>query len=104
MLARRQSEIEPVRAMILNTPVAGYVGCCGALRTLAYRERLNDLRLPTLFIAGSEDPAVPVAAMRDMHERVADSRYIELPAAHLSNLECAPAFNTALRDFLRAQI
>jgi 3-oxoadipate enol-lactonase len=103
MLATRKSEVAAVRAMILATPVAGYVGCCEALKTLAYRDRLNGLQVPALFIAGSEDPAVPVAAMRDMHARVSGSRYVELPAAHLSNLECAVAFNTALGDFLRAQ-
>ena len=104
MLATRQAEVAPVRAMIAHTPVAGYVGCCAALKTLAYRDRLDRLRLPALFIAGAEDPAVPVAVMRDMHARVVGSRYVELAAAHLSNLECAAAFNTALKDFLRAQL
>lgn len=104
MLATRQAEVAPVRAMIQHTPVAGYVGCCAALQTLAYRDRLDSLGLPALFIAGTEDPSVPLAAMRDMHVRVAGSRFVELPAAHLSNLECAAAFTAALRDFLRAQI
>ena len=104
MLATRQAEVAPVRAMIAHTPVAGYVGCCAALQTLAYRDRLDSLHLPALFIAGAQDPAVSVATMRDMHARVAGSRYVELPAAHLSNLECAATFNTALKDFLRAQI
>lgn len=103
MLSTRADEVEPVRRMIATTPVAGYAGCGAALKTLAYRERLAELRLPALFIAGAQDPAVPVAAMVDMHTRVPGSRLLELPAAHLSNLECAPAFNTALRDFLRAQ-
>lgn len=103
MLATRASEVDAVRKMILGTPVAGYVGCCGASQTLAYRDRLTCLRLPALFIAGRGDPAVLVAAMRDMHGRVAGSRYVELPAAHLSNLECAADFNAALLDFLRAQ-
>lgn len=103
MLVGRAAEVEPVRRMILATSVAGYAGCCAALKTLAYRDRLNDLRVPALFIAGAVDPAVPVAAMRDMHERVTGSHYVELPAAHLSNLECVAAFNAALGDFLRGQ-
>lgn len=103
MLATRPAEVEPVRHMIATTPVAGYTGCGAALKTLAYRERLGELRLPALFIAGAQDPAIPVAAMVDMHKRVRGSRLIELPAAHLANLECAAAFNAALADFLRAQ-
>ena len=103
MLSTRADEVEPVRRMIATTPVAGYVGCGAALKTLAYRERLAELRLPALFIAGAQDAAVPVAVMADMHARVPGSRLLELPAAHLSNLECAAAFNAALKDFLRAQ-
>lgn len=103
MLATRAAEVAPVRAMILDTPVAGYMGCCEALKGLAYRDRLATLRVPALFVAGALDPAVPVAAMQDMHARVAGSRYLELPGAHLANLECAAAFNAALEDFLRAQ-
>ena len=103
MLTTRAAEVVPIAAMIAATPVSGYVGCCEALKTLAYRERLASLSLPALFIAGAEDPAVPVAVMRDMHMRLAGSDYVELPAAHLSNLECVTAFNTALGDFLRTQ-
>lgn len=103
MLATRPAELEPVRHMIAHTPVAGYAGCCAALKTLAYRERLGDLHLPSLFIAGTHDPAVPLAVMLDMHQRVPGSAYVELPAAHLSNIECAVAFNAALVEFLRAQ-
>lgn len=102
MLATRQAEVEPVRLMIANTPVAGYVGCCAALKTFACRERLGAPRLPALFIAGAQDPAVPVATMVDMHGRVAGSHYVQLPAAHLSNIECAAPCNAALTDFLHA--
>lgn len=103
MRATRAAEIAPIAAMIAATPVTGYIGCCEALKTLAYRDRLATLSLPALFIAGAEDPAVPLAVMRDMHARLSGSDYVELPAAHLSNLECVAAFNTALIDFLRAQ-
>lgn len=103
MLDTRATEIAAVRRMILNTPVTGYIGCCEALKGLAYRDRLQSLDVPALFIAGREDAAVPLAAMQDMHARVAGSRYVELPGAHLANLECAAAFNAALLEFLRPQ-
>lgn len=100
MLERRAGELAAVRAMIAATPVQGYIGCCAALKTLDYLDRLGELALPVLFISGDHDPAVPVGSMRDMHARVAGSRYVELPAAHLSNLECQEAFSRALLDFL----
>jgi pimeloyl-ACP methyl ester carboxylesterase len=38
--------------------------------------------------------------MQDMHRRVAGSRYVELDAAHISNLERPQEFNRALSEFL----
>ncbi len=98
----RPAQMQAVREMVAATPVQGYVGCCGALRGLDYDGRLEAITTPTLFIAGSEDPSTTASAMRAMHARVAGSRYVELPAAHVSNLECPDAFNRALDDFLAA--
>ncbi len=44
----------------------------------------------------------PAAAMTNMHERVAGSGYVELDAAHVSNIERPAEFNRALGDFLRS--
>ncbi len=98
----RADEIAAVRAMIAATPVAGYLGCCGALQKLDYLERLATIETPTLFVAGTHDMGAPVAAMRDMHERVPGSRYCELDAAHVSNIERPAEFNQALAEFLRS--
>jgi len=96
----RPDDIAAVRAMILATPVEGYLGCCGALKKLAYLDRLSGIGLPALFIAGTHDQGAPAAAMRDMSERVGGSRYVELDAAHVSNIERPAEFNTALEEFL----
>ena len=102
-IAARPAEMDAVRAMITATPVAGYLGCCGALKKLAYLDRLGSIECPTLFVAGTHDLGAPAAAMRDMHERVTGSQYVELDAAHVSNIERPDAFNTALRAFLAQQ-
>jgi 3-oxoadipate enol-lactonase len=94
-------EVEMIRRQILATPVAGYVGCCEAIRRLKYLERLADIKLSTLIMVGEEDPGTPVAASEAMHARIADSKLVILPAArHLSNIEQAEAFNTALMEHL----
>ena len=100
--AARPAQMQAVRAMVAATPVAGYLGCCAALQGLDYDAHLEAIGTPTLFIAGSADPSTTASAMREMHTRVAGSRYVELPAAHLSNLECPDAFNSALERFLAA--
>ena len=89
-----------VRTMIRTTSVAGYTGCARAIQGLTYLDRLSSLDHPVLLIAGTQDAATPPAGMRLMHERIKGSRYVELDAAHLSNIEQAPAFTAALKEFL----
>ncbi|HUK59927.1 MAG TPA: alpha/beta fold hydrolase [Stellaceae bacterium] len=94
---------EPVKGMIRGTSVAGFTGCSEALKHAAVLERLPEIRLPALFLVGTEDAAVPEPVMRDQQRRIANSRYAAIPrAGHLSNLEQPAAFNDALLAFLRS--
>ena len=103
-LQQNPPEVEMIRRQILATPVAGYIGCCEAIRRLKYLDRLSGINLPTLIMVGEEDPGTPVAASEDMHERISDSRLVVLPSArHLSNIEQSEAFNAALMEFLTQQ-
>jgi len=95
------TEVEMIRRQILATPVAGYVGCCEAIRRLNYLDRLSEIKRSTLIMVGEEDPGTPVAASEAMHARISGSKLVVLPSArHLSNIEQAEAFNTALMAFL----
>ena len=100
-LQHKPPAVEMIRQQILATPVAGYVGCCQAIRRLKYLDRLAQIKLSTLIMVGEEDPGTPVAASEAMHARISDSKLVVLPSArHLSNIEQAEAFNTALMEFL----
>src|SRR5262249_24750980 len=44
-----------LKAMLLATPVKGYLACCAALSTLDQRELLPKIKSPTLVIAGRHD-------------------------------------------------
>jgi len=96
MLATRGAEVERVRDMIRGTPVGGYVGCCAAIKALAYLEHMDRITTPALFIAGNSDAGAPSTAMQDMARRVAGARFVELLAAHISNMECVDAFSNAV--------
>jgi 3-oxoadipate enol-lactonase len=98
----RPDEMKAVAGMIAATPVEGYLACCEALKKLNYLKRLSSISTPTLFIAGTHDLGAPAAAMQDMHGRVSDSRYVELDAAHISNMERPHEFNQTLGDFIRS--
>jgi len=97
-------EVEMIRRQIRETPLAGYLGCSDALRGLNYLDRLPEVTLPTLIMVGEEDPGTPVSAAEAIHERIAGSHLVVLPAArHLSNIEQAEAFNNAMMGFLLRQ-
>jgi 3-oxoadipate enol-lactonase len=66
------------------------------------RESVSRIKLPTLVVAGTSDPATPSADGKWLAEQIAGSRYLELPAAHLSNVEAAAQFNAEVLPFLRS--
>jgi 3-oxoadipate enol-lactonase len=101
-LGQNPPEVEPIRQQFLATPMNGYIGCSEAIRGLNYLERLSEIKIPTLIMVGEEDPGTPVAAGEAMQQRIAGSALVVLPsAAHLSNVEQAEAYNTALMNFLQ---
>ena len=100
-LKQNSPEVERIRNQILATSLAGYVGCSRAILGLNYVERLSEINLPTLIIVGEDDPGTPVTASQAIHQRIQNSKLVVLPsAAHLSNIEQADAFNSALLEFL----
>jgi len=58
--------------------------------------------VPTLVIAGAHDPATPPADGRFIADHIPGARFVELNAAHLSNIEDQHRFNTELAAFLNA--
>jgi 3-oxoadipate enol-lactonase len=99
-IAREAATLATMKAMMERTPAAGYVACCAAVRDMDQRDALAAIAAPTLVIVGTQDGATPPADGRFLAERIPGARLVELDAAHLSNIEAAPAFNAALASFL----
>lgn len=98
---RAPEEAQRIRNMIETTPVAGFVGCAQAIRSLDFTERLKDIGLPTLILVGKDDPSTPVAASEAMQREIKGATLVVLDRAmHLCNIEQAQAFNDSLRAFL----
>lgn len=62
---------------------------------------LPSIACPTLLIGSLNDPVVPIEEVRRMRELLPRAQLVELPGAHLSNIEQPDAFNRALASFLR---
>jgi 3-oxoadipate enol-lactonase len=102
-MAAKPPHVERVRAMILTTPVNGFIGGSAALADHNYNGAVATVTRPVLFIAGSKDGVTP-AAMQDMQKRLAGSRYAELEGAgHISNLDRPAEFTRAVQKFIGAK-
>lgn len=74
----------------------GYLGCCEALKTADLRDRIADIDKPTLVISGKHDQSTPPERGEFITQRIAGARHVVFDAAHLSNVEQAVPFTSAL--------
>ncbi len=88
--------------MLEETNPEGYVACCAAVRDFDCREQLGKIRTSTLVMAGAHDPATPAADGRFLAQQIPGARYVELDAAHLSNIEAQDRFNKELAALLNS--
>jgi 3-oxoadipate enol-lactonase len=89
-----------MKAMLLASPVQGYLACCEALSRLDQRELLPNIKSPTLVIAGRHDQATPIAAGELIRSKIPRASMTILDAAHISNVEQPHAFTEAVVGFL----
>jgi 3-oxoadipate enol-lactonase len=96
---RASAEAKKIAALILATPVAGYVGCGRAIMGLNTTARLKEIKVPVLAITGNDDGAA--GGTKFIGETVPGAKFVGIPqASHIANVEQPEAFNRALRDFL----
>lgn len=75
-----------------------YAACCDALAAFDLRDRLAEVSVPTLLVAGREDPATPPEHLREIADAVPDAALVEIPgASHLAPAQRPEAVLTALR-------
>jgi 3-oxoadipate enol-lactonase len=94
--------VEDCRRMLLGTTQEGYASCCAAIRDMDQVEAINRIATPTLVVIGEHDPSTPPPHGQLIASRIPQAIAVTLPAAHLSNIETAPAFNAAVTQFLAA--
>jgi 3-oxoadipate enol-lactonase len=78
----------------------GYIGGCCAVRDFDARADVSSIRVPTLVISGTHDPATPPADGRFLADHISGARYDELNAAHISSIEDAARFTAQVISFL----
>ena len=98
--AREAERVRAVQKMLEMSPPEGYAACCAALRDSDMRESLASLDIPTLVISGASDPVSPPSDGRFLAENIPGAKYVELPGAHLVNIEATSGFTSSVVNFL----
>lgn len=92
---------ERVRGGLIAMADAGYAGCGAAIRDMALIDRLPEITVPTLIVAGDRDTSTPFAGHGDrIAAAISHAQVVHLDAAHLAPIERPAGVASALHDFL----
>jgi 3-oxoadipate enol-lactonase len=99
---REPETVERFRKMVESTPLDGYLGTCAVVRDADFRGEVSRIRLKTLVIAGTHDTSTPPEGGRFLAQQIPGAAYVELDAAHLSNVELPQRFTEEVMRFLKS--
>ena len=88
------------RAMMASIDPEGYARCCEVLAGTDLREDVRRVEAPTLVLTGAADATISAEETELLVSRIPGARHVELPGAHLPNIEHPDAFDDALVFFL----
>ena len=97
---RDPETVDAFRSMVQGCPIDGYLGCCAALRDADLRDRIAGITSPTLLVAATADAATPPEGLHFIQERIRGAQLVTFESGHLSNVECAEEFTTAVLEFV----
>ncbi len=100
-LAAHPEKIEERKQVLLEIHPEAFQAACRILQESDLTPLLSHLRVPTLVLCGEMDQATPPVLNKQIAERVAHARYVELPGCgHCPPLEQPEAFLGAIGDFI----
>lgn len=102
--ARAPEKVAAVRERFLSIDPRGYAVCCRVIRDMDLRAVIGAIAVPTLIVAGADDPATPLAMAEQIRVRIPDAELVVLShAAHLVAVEQPDRVNAHLGAFLDRQ-
>ena len=90
-----------VRERLLRNDPAAWSATWHAIATFEARDRLGEIAVPALVVAGECDAATPLAAMTALADALPNARLAVVPGApHMMQIESTDRFNEAVGAFL----
>lgn len=100
-LAAQPEKIEERKKVLLAIDPKAFQAACKILQETDLVPLLHHLKVPTLVVCGEFDQATPPALNKQIAEKVAGAKYIELPGCgHCPPLEQPDQFLVAIKDFV----
>jgi len=100
---KAKAQVEIARQTLIRTHAPGYMDCCAALRDADLRDSIASITAPTLVMSAAADPVTPPSDGHFLEQHIPGAKYLELKAAHLSNIELPEAFSSAMMSFFEAK-
>lgn len=100
-LAAHPEKIEERKEVLLKIHPKAFHAACKILQESDLVPLLHHLTVPTLVVCGEFDQATPPPLNKEIANKVAGARYVELPGCgHCPPLEQPEAFIAAIKDFV----
>lgn len=84
----------------LDQSVDAYLAQLSVIQTHDATDRLDQIKVPTLVLAGEEDILIPVRLSRKLQAAIAGSQWKTVPGGHACLWESPDPFNAAFIDFV----
>jgi pimeloyl-ACP methyl ester carboxylesterase len=100
-LAAHPEKIDERKKVLLGIDPKAFQAACRVLQETDLVPLLSHLRVPTLVVCGELDQATPPALNKEIADKVAGAKYVELPGCgHCPPLEQPDAFIAAIGEFV----
>ena len=85
----------------MDQPVHAYLAQLAVIQNHDTTDRLSQISVPSLVLAGEEDILIPVALSRQIHEGIPGSQWATTKGGHACLWEHPAEFNKTFLDFVR---
>jgi pimeloyl-ACP methyl ester carboxylesterase len=100
-LAAHPEKVEERKKVLLEIDPKAFQAACKILQEADLVPLLHHMKVPTLVVCGEFDQATPPALTKQIVDKVAGARYLQLPGCgHCPPLEQPQQFIAAIKDFV----